>query len=94
MGLHEILEKLKQSKVKYKEAKEDMNIHEKLANSKKSVNEIYLEKHYEKLRQQRMEALAHKIQRQEGAKMMSTAIPKYKNTFRTDLKLCSSEVKL
>ena len=94
MGIRELFDKYKEKKSKYAEAKENMEIAEKLERSKKSGDEIYLEKHYARLRQEKLKEMAHKIQRQEGMSMIDTKIPKSKNTLQLKMKLCSDGVKL
>jgi uncharacterized membrane protein YfhO len=94
MGFREILSAMKERKNKEKEVEADLNLREKLANRKKSADEIFLEKHYEKQRQERLHAQAIKIQHHQAGAMISTKMPKYKNELKMNMKFCSDGIKI
>jgi hypothetical protein len=90
MGIKEILDKYRVKKEKYNEAKENQDIVEKLERSKKSADELFLEKHFAHMRQEKIKATAQRIQKQQAKGMLNTKMPKSTNVLKSNMKLCST----
>jgi ribosomal protein L18E len=89
MGIKDMIAKYQAKKAKYNEAKENQDIAEKLERSKKSADELFLEKHFEHMRQEKIRIMANKIQKKQGMSMIDTKMPKSRNVLKSNMKLCS-----